>query len=182
MNGKLWIILSVIFFSIIGSSASLAKKPIFTEEFNIELVACEGLELDGVTYSFTVAGVPDINCNAGSGCPTTNNILPPCVQYGTPGVLHLRFDRPTTVFGFGVAQLSFETNVQSVIVDLFRPGSGMLREEVFLDTSVAPTFSGARYDYQGPAVRSVSIRISEEFSFPVAIDNITYFRSPGHKL
>ena len=43
---------------LLGTSPSLAAKPIFTETYNIPQQPCEGLDLDGVVYSFTVAGAP----------------------------------------------------------------------------------------------------------------------------
>ena len=154
----------------------------FTETFNISPTNCEGLDLDGVLYSFTVDGSPSLECLVDGG-PSTNNIQPPNIQGPAPSVLHLNFDVPTTEFGFGVAQ---NTNVspQSVIVDLFRPGAGLLREEVPLITTNDPFFVGGRYDYHGPAVKTVTISFRNGAPSPgipgrFVIDNVSYFRPPG---
>jgi len=176
--------LLVLAFSVALASDALAKQPIFTQTFDdIEPGPCDGLELDGVTYNAFPTGDPDRDCNAGVETPTTNNIQSPGIQSDGDRVLNLTFDSPTTVFGFGVAQLDSATNLQSVVVELYRPGKGMLRQVVFLDTSIDPEFSGARYDYTGPAVKSVTIKTNDAFSFPrIAIDNITYsYNDKGDK-
>ena len=173
--------IGVLALSILGTTISLADMPIFNETYDIDPAACEGLQLDGVTYSFTVGGAPSLDCVAGTyiGPGSSNNINMPNVEGTSAGVLHLRFDVPTTKFGFGVAQNTFASpQVQSVIVDLYRPGVGLLREEIALDATSDPNFIGTRYDYDGPAVRTVTIRHSGAFT-RFAIDNVTYFRPPG---
>ena len=68
-------------FGLLGltTSTALADKNIFTETFNILPAPCEGLQLAGATYSFTVAGVPNPDCEAGTfvGPGHTNHIQPP---------------------------------------------------------------------------------------------------------
>lgn len=173
--------LSLVGFCLVGIAASpvLAEKNVFTETFNIPSVTCEGLSLNGVLYSFTVAGSPSLDCVAGTsfGPGFTNNIQAPNIEGNASGTLQLIFDKPTTDFGFGVAQ-NTSTAPQSVIVELYRPGAGLLRGEVVLTTTNDPSFVGGRFSYQGPAVKSVTIRFSrpgERF----AVDNVSYFRPPS---
>ncbi len=164
-----------------GSSQSMAGPPISTQTYDIAPVPCEGLYLDGIAYAFIVAGAPSLDCIAGTfvGPGFTNNIDSPNIEGTSAGVLHVTFDVPTTHFGFGVAQNTFASpQVQSVIIDLFRPGAGLLREEMFLDATNDPGFVGGRYDYVGPAVKTVTIRHSGPFS-RFALDNVTHFRPPG---
>ena len=119
-------------------------------------------------------------CEAGAAGPTTNNILPPALLFGAGGVLRIRFDVPTTSFGFGVAQLTDQPLLQTVVVDLFGPRGRKLRKRQFLDNVPDPDFAGARFEYRGPAIGAVTIRIANETSGrPVAIDNVTYARPPG---
>jgi hypothetical protein len=161
---------------------SLAHKPIFTETYDITPVPCEGLSLDGVTYSFTVAGSPSLDCTAGTftGPGTTNDINPPNIEGTAAGVLHLTFDVPTTQFDFGVALSTFASpQTDSVIVDLFRPGVGLLRQEVPLTTTSDPSFVGGRFEYNGPAVKTVTIHFSSGPFARFALDNVSYFRPPG---
>jgi hypothetical protein len=173
-------LLAVLALSMWAASQAMAEKPIFTETYDVDPVPCEGLELDGIAYSFTVAGAPNLDCTAGTfaGPGVTNNINAPNIEGTAVGVLHLTFDVPTTVFGFGVAKLASLPQAESVIVDLFRPGAGILREEVAVDTTNDPLFVGGRYDYDGPAVKTVTIHHSGSFS-RFALDNVTYFRPPG---
>jgi hypothetical protein len=152
----------------------------FTQAFNIASAPCEGLTIDGVTYSFSVAGSASLDCYAGTyaGPGMTDNIRFPNIEGTAAGVLHLTFDVPTTTFGFGVAQ-STVALPQFVIIDLYRPGSGLLREEVPLTLTQDPMFVGGRFDYSGPAVKSVTIRFSGGGYTRFAVDNVSYFRPPG---
>ena len=181
----LWRVLLLLAVSlfVLGLGQALADKPIFTETYNLSSPqACEGLALDGISYSFTVAGAPSMDCMAGTfvGPGATNNIDPPNIEGSAAGVLHLAFDVPTTSFGFGVAQSTTASpQAQSAVVDLFRPGVGVLRQEVFLTTTSDPTFVGGRFDYKGPAVRTVTIHFSTGPFTRFALDNVTYFRPPG---
>ena len=175
--------------SMIGTVWLLAAKPTFTQTYDLPApVPCEGLDLDGVAYSFTVAGAPSLDCVAGSfggpGIPT-NNISRPNIHGAAVGILHLTFAVPTTNFGFGVAR-STELNFglqDSVVIDLFRPGAGLLREELFLDLTLDPEFVGGRFDYEGPAVKTVTIAfhaIPSPFQGTAfVIDNVTYSRPRG---
>jgi hypothetical protein len=174
--------ISLVGFCLIGiaSSPVLADKNVFTETFNIQPAICDGLDLDGVLYSFTVAGSPNSDCRAGVafGPGNTNNIQPPAIEGTASGELQLTFDHPTTEFGFGVAQSVLFGPPQSVTITLNRPGAGRLRQEVQLTTTNDPFFVGGRYDYSGPAVKSVTI----SFSNPggrFALDNVSYFLPPG---
>jgi hypothetical protein len=171
-------ILLVMLFSF--SASIFAAMPIFTQTYDLdEFVYCEGLYLDGMSYSFTVSGIPDMDCGAPLGGPgNTNNITFPNIEGTTSGILHLTFDVPTTKFGFGVAMSASGNFDESVTVNLFRPGAGLLRDTIFLDTTPDPNFTGGRYDYNGPAVKTVTIQFSR-VGGRFALDNVYYFRPPG---
>lgn len=142
-------------------------------------VPCDGLQLAGVSYAFTVGPAPSADCMAGtwSGPGTTNNIKAPNIEGTASGVLHLTFEVPTTSFGFGVAQSTF-SSPQEVIINLNRPGVGLLRQSVTLTTTNDPMFVGARFDYDGPAVKTVTVSFSN-IGGRFAVDNVAYFRPPG---
>ena len=166
--------------AIVSVPPAQAARPTFTQELNIETVPCEGLAVDGARYSYRSGDTQSVFCEAGTAGPTTSNILPPALQFGAGGVLEIRFDVPTTSFGFGVAQLSDQPLLQSVVVDLFGPGGGKLRKRQLLDNFLDPEFAGGRFEYRGPAIGAVTIRIANETSGrPVAIDNVTYARPVG---
>lgn len=165
---------------IFGSGRGLVPgKPLFIQTYDITNSACDGLQLDGVTYAFTVGGVPNADCRAGTtaGPGVTNNIQAPNIEGTSAGVLTLTFDVPTANFGFGVAQ-STALSPQSVMVDLFRPGNGTLRQELVLTATRDPNFVGGRFDYDGASVRIVTIRLNNPAP-RFAVDNVTYFR-PGN--
>jgi hypothetical protein len=163
-----------------GGWGIVPAKPLFTQTFDVPDVACDGLQLDGVSYVFSVAGVPSADCRAGTnaGPGITNNIVAPNMEGSAAGVLSLKFDHPTADFGFGVAQ-STAVSPQSVIIDLFGPG-GVRRQELALDTTRDPNFVGGRFDYEGPAVRAVTIRFSGA-SARFVIDNVTYFLAGNNR-
>lgn len=167
-----------------GQSWAGVGNPTLTQTYDIAPQACEGLDLDGVTYSFTVAGAPSGDCIAGTiiGPGSTNNIEAPNIEGTSAGTLHLTFDVPTTKFGFGAALNTFDSpQNQSVIVHLNRPGIGLLREEVLLDATSDPNFVGGRFDYNGPAVKTLTIQFSSGSFVRFAVDNVTYFLPPGRR-
>jgi hypothetical protein len=164
----------------LGLSEPVIPGNPFVQTYNIPNVLCDGLELDGVTYSFTIGGARSADCRAGStaGPGITNNIQPPNIEGNATGVLGLTFKVPTSTFGFGVGQSTLiSPQSQSVIVDLFSPGAGTIRDELFLTTTSDPNFVGGRFDYNGPAVTSVTIRFSGAFARFV-LDGVTY-KLPG---
>ena len=161
------------------SASVSAAMPIYIQTYDIDLASCEGLYVDGVSYTFTVGGAPSGDCDAGTfiGPGVTNNISSPNIEGTSAGVLHLTFDVPTTKFGFGVAQSTFG-GPQTVIINLYRPGVGLLREQVPLDITNDPGFVGGRYDYDGPAIKTVTIQFNAT-SPRFALDNVSYFSPPG---
>ncbi len=159
---------------IVGSGWGLIPgEPVFVQTFDFPNVACNGLTVAGVTYSFTLGGTPNADCRAGTfnGPGVTNNIQAPNIEGTSAGVLRLEFDKPTRRFGFGVAQ-STVALPQTVIVNLFGPGTGALREELVLNATRDPTFVGGRFEYDGPAVTEVMIQFSSVTRF--VVDNVTY--------
>jgi hypothetical protein len=166
-------------FSLVLSEPVIPRNP-FVQTFNTSLAPCNGLELDGVTYAFTVAAVPSPDCAAGTatGPGVTNNIQAPNLEGNAAGVLSLTFATPTSIFGFGVAQSTLTSpQPQSVLVDLFSPGVGTLRDELTLTTTGDPVVVGGRFDYNGPAVTSATIRFSGPF-LRFVLDGMTY-QLPG---
>lgn len=169
-----------------ASSLAVAQggRPVFTETYGPPAAAtpCEGLTLNGVTYAFTIGGTLSLDCNARTlvGPVNTNNIQSPNIEGNAAGVLHLTFDTPTTVVEFGVARsIPNLGTTDTVIVDLYRPGIGLLREELFLDPTADPLFAGGRFEYQGPAVKTLTIAFRTPPALRFVVDNLTYFRPPG---
>src|SRR5215472_958323 len=83
----------------VATGSILADKNIFTETYDInQPQPCEGLNLDGVAYTFTIGGSPSADCTAGTmtGPGNTNDIHTPSIEGNAAGVLHLRNDTATT--------------------------------------------------------------------------------------
>lgn len=160
------------------SPAVNAEMNVVTESYDMDPASCDGLFLNGVTYGFTIGGIPSQDCVAGTfiGPGYTNNIESPNIEGNASGVLYLSFETPTTVFGFGVA-LSSGGTPQEVTINLNRPGAGLLRESVDLETTFDPSFLGGYYYYDGPAVKTLSISFSN-INGRFAVDNLEYFIRP----
>ncbi len=171
--------LTLLVVTALAVSIGFAAMNVVTQTYNILPVACDGLALSGVNYAFTIGPAPSADCIAGTfiGPGVTNNINAPNIEGSASGVLHLAFDVPTTKFGFGVAQNTF-ASPQAVIINLNRPGVGLLRQSVNLTTTNDPGFVGARFDYDGPAVKTTTISFSN-IGGRFAVDNVTHFRPPG---
>jgi hypothetical protein len=162
---------------LLGSWAS-ADQNIYVETYApLDPVDCDGLSLHDVNYAFTVSGTPSTDCRArrGGGPGNTNNLTTPVIEGTAAGILHLSFDVPTTVFGIGIALVGGPGT--RAIIELNRPGVGSLREEVDLVLLPDPSFRGGRYDYEGAAVKTATIRFTG--GNRMALDNLTYFRPPG---
>jgi hypothetical protein len=159
----------------LGAGQSFAAKPSFTETYNIPQQACDGLNLAGVTYSFTVAEAPSSDCQAGTtvGPGTTNNIEPPNIEGNAEGVLTMNFAHPTTIVGFGFALSTGTPQPNGVTVELFGPGRSGLRRVVPANAEPDPAFVGGRFNYRGPAISRVTVSFAGSERF--AIDNLTYF-------
>ncbi len=65
------------------------------------------------------------------------------------------------------------------MIDLFRPGLGLLREEIPLLATNDLYFVGALFNYFGAAVKTVTIRFTTAPYTRFAVDNVMYFRPPG---
>jgi hypothetical protein len=176
----------------VGSEAlAQSGNNIFTEEFNpvapFPQPLCEGFRREGATYAFTIDGAPSTDCRAQTlaGGGITQFVHFPLLAGTTAGILHIDFDHPTNVFGFGVARTAAGSSGvvtdHRVVVELFRPGSQGLRQELTLQPSVPPFPgpSGGRFDYRGPAVQSVDISFPGLPASRFAIDNVTYVRPSG---
>ena len=163
----------------LGASQSFAAKPTFTETYNIPQQACDGLNLAGVTYSFTVAGTPSTDCQAGTfeGPGKTNNIEAPNIEGNAGGVLSMTFAQPTTIVGFGFALNTGPPQPNGATVELFAPGHGKLRRVVAANAEPDPFFVGGRFNYTGPAISRVTVQFAAAGAPPrFALDNLTYFR------
>ena len=164
-----------------SARATADEAPSFVERFELDApVACDGLARNGARYEFRVAGEPSAECVAGApvGPPGSLNVLPPHLEGDPAGELTLTFDVPTTHVGFGLALATVEPLEEAVIVELHRPGAGLLRERVALALTNDPQYVGGRYDYAGPAVRAVTLRFSGD-ARRFAIDDVRYERPKG---
>lgn len=139
---------------------------------------CNAYANEAFLLSYTIGQVPGIDCRVGVPGPGDGNaggILTPHIEGSAAGALRIDFDKPTRTVEFDLAQ-SFGTNTPPTfaVVKLFKPGAGVLREEVRLLLTKDPLFVAGRFTYTGGAVKSVEITF-ERTAARFALDNLMYY-------
>ena len=158
----------------LGVGQSFAARPVVTETYNIPEHECNGLRLEGVSYSFTTGGTPSSDCQAGTftGPFSTNHLSAPNIEGNAAGVLTLSFAVPTTIVRFGFALDTGTPQAEGVTVRLYAPGRGVLRKAASSSATNDPSFVGGEFEYAGAAIRSVTIAFAGAPRF--ALDNLVY--------
>ena len=135
------------------SGPTLAKDAgdVFVEtfsEFDQPFPPCQGLPANGVLYSYSIQGEESGDCRVfvlpGFVDPGPN-VIGQLIDANVAGQLHLVFDNPTKVFGFGILLNSLEDH--TVTVDLFRK-NGKVKTEIFTTSPTqSSTLSTGQFDY-----------------------------------
>lgn len=164
------------------TTPAIAKMKLTTLTFDeIPTQVVDGLSYSGVTFAFTVNGVPSTDAYYNRAGPGQIAYLQDPSLEGTDyGVLTLTFDKPTTVIEFGVARNTYGTYSNGATVELYRPGVGHLRESVMLETAPEVYWTEGWFSYTGPAVKTVVIYFEPlpSYSSRFAIDNLTFHKHP----
>ncbi len=113
----------------------------------------DGLSFSGVTFGFTVAGVPSTDAHYNSFGPgIITYVQDPSLEGDATGTLSLDFDVPTPVLQFGVAISATGAFARGFSVELFDPN--LVSIGVFdVATASIVSFSESRFSYQGPPVQ-----------------------------
>lgn len=133
-----------------------------------------GLTYQGVTFGFTVGGVPSADGyynEVGPGILTY--VQEPVLEGTTEGILALNFASPTPVLQFGAALSTVNPVSPGLTVALFDSALNPLGT-ILLDTSPLVAFSEGLFSYSGTAVSRALIEFDQIEAARFAIDNLTY--------
>jgi len=105
-----------------------------------------GLVVDGVTFSYTVGGMPTNGAVQIGSSPTTNNLTPPnIVSIGNAtGILGMQLPTPTFLLGYGYAIQTIGTLPGATTISLFSEATpvGSLQYTGMSDPALTGGFAG----------------------------------------
>lgn len=179
MKNKFTIFLVLLLALTLGIQPTIAKKPLTTITF--DEVPSQGfvtLYVNGVTFEYDTLGAVAA-VDFGDICPGGQDgityLQGKCLTGQTAGQLILTFDKPTTLIEFGFALATIEPVTDAVIVDLYSPGLGKLRETIIASATPLPLTAEGLFSYSGPAVNRVVINFAEGPGFAsFSLDNLVF--------
>ena len=169
-----------IIFLVLSSSARAVPITLTFDELP-PLTPVNGMSVSGVTFGFTVGGMPSsdalYNCGAFGICPPASAFIqPPSLEGNAAGILTLDFPVPSTLLSFGVVRNTFDPLTPGASVTLLLPELALIR---ILWVDMSPMgfgFSEGLFSYSGGELIS---RASIAFPNPqlgnrFAIDNLAF--------
>lgn len=122
-----------------------------------------GVTIMGVTFSFTIGGVPSgmasIGMNTGPGLTPFN--MPPNIEGAANGILTLDFASPVDMLSFGSHIATAGPVTPGLTVQLFDPSLAPIGGPIPLNMLPAPLFAGGQFNYTGAPVRRAVIDFNE---------------------
>ena len=137
-----------------------------------------GLTFMGVTFHFTIGGVPSTDAvYHGFGPGTTMFVQDPSLEGNAAGVLQLDFADPTPFLQFGTALSCFLCTLRpGFTVSLFDPNLDLLG--VFpVDTFPFVSFTENQFAYDAALIQRAVLTFDSRDAARFAFDNLTYFRA-----
>ena len=161
-------------FLVLAYSSAVRASTVTLHFDELPFQPVDGLSFSGVTFGFTVAGVPSTDANYNSGGPgIITYVQDPSLEGNASGTLTLDFDVPTPLLQFGVAISTTGAFARGFSVELFDPGLTSLG--VFdVATASIVSFSESRFSYQGPPVKRAVITFNSDAAQRFALDNLTF--------
>lgn len=135
----------------------------------------DGLEVAGVTFSYTIDDAPSPEAFFGSFGPgQLNHVNDPSLLGDAAGVLRMDFDEPVVAVSFGVALNKGEDIDAGVVVTMLNEQNASL-DALELDTVADDPlrFSEARFDYVGAPVAAIELRFTSSVE-RFAVDNLEF--------
>jgi len=134
----------------------------------------DGLSFMGVTFHFTVGGVPSMDANYNSGGPgIITYVQDPSLEGDAAGILTLDFDVPTALLQYGVALNALGPLAEGCSIELFDSDSVSLGV-IDVATASISSFTESRFSYQGRPVSSAAISFNSAVAVRFALDNLTF--------
>src|SRR5207253_948938 len=111
----------------------------------------DGVVLNGVTFAFSIGGVPSTDATFGGGGPgTTLYTTPPQLEGNTAGLLTLTFASPTPTFSMPIVLAVGGAVANAATIQLFDAANNLISSNI-VNTVVPPGFgfSEALFTYGG---------------------------------
>jgi hypothetical protein len=133
----------------------------------------------GVTFGFTVGGVPDLDANYNSGGPgAITFVQDPSIEGTTSGVLELIFATPTPILEFGAARSTVAPLPLGALVELFDASNTPIGAPIPVAMAPLVGFTEGSFVYAGVPVARATVDFTatdpvtggERFAF----DNLTF--------
>ena len=163
-------------FLILGWSGTASADPVTLTFNELTTRPVQGLTFMGVTFGFTVGGLPSQDAAYNRPGPGPLTFVQGAVLEGDAhGVLTLNFAAPTPVLRFGLALSTPNSLTPGFTVQLFDPASQSLG--LFsVNTSPLLGFSEGQFSYSGALVARAVIDFNENFPGVrrFALDNLTF--------
>ncbi|MAU12130.1 MAG: hypothetical protein CL607_20075 [Anaerolineaceae bacterium] len=175
MKTKFSFLLVLLLMLVVGIQPAVAKKPLTTITFDElpEHVIMGSEYIKGATIEYL--GVTGFAIFGDGSAPGLDYIQDKCLWGYPKGEMMITFDKPTSVLEFGVAIATNDMLAHTVIIDLYKPGNGSLRDSVTLSTAPKYAASETLFTYHGAAIERVVIRFTEsEWDYGFMIDNIVF--------
>jgi len=139
----------------------------------------DGLSHMGVTFGFTVGGVPSGDANYNSAGPgTTTYTQDPSIEGTTAGVIQIDFAVSTNVLDIGFGLSTNQTESGSVIVELFDPSLTSLGTfSVDTEPGSFPFASGLFENMSALCVGRAVVSFNSPTAGRFVMDNMTYEES-----
>jgi len=153
----------------------LLGKPLTVVDFTAETAQpIDGLSSQGVSYSYTVGGVPSTSGIYGAFAAGTGDFYAaPMFQSFGNGVLTITFDQPTDIVEMALIASQTGDVTAGFTVEVYGPND-KLRGSFDVDLASSPFWSGAWFSYTKNAVKWVRITKNTNAAFEYAVDNITF--------
>jgi hypothetical protein len=166
-----------ILFALVSAGTANAAFTLTFDELPTQSV--DGLSYSGVTFGFTVGGIPSTDAvYNGIGPGTLTYLQDPTLEGTTAGILTLDFSTPTDTLEFGVALNSYYAATPAYVVKLF-DSSYALIGTFMRNTSPLVLWSEGQFTYSGTMVRRAVIGFNEQAASRFAFDNLTINSIPA---
>jgi hypothetical protein len=160
-----------------SAAASFAQTQKMTFDELPSGTPLNGTSLYGVSFTFTVGGVPSAGATFLGGPGVTQFVQDPSAEGPDNGVLTVVFTNSTSVLSFGLARSTFSALSPGAIVQLY-DGAGSLLQTTNLDLSPLVSFSEAQFNYSGSFVKTMVLSFPNPGEGRFAFDNLVYQSGP----
>lgn len=170
---------TLIFTLAIVAPSAANPRPLTTLDFTeVPRQPVDGLSLQGVSFAFSIGGVPSTDANYNSGGPgNITYVQDPSLEGNAKGTLTITFARPTWFVQFGVALSTFATLPAGATVNVIGP-TGKLRGVFTVATSPLVTFTEGQFTYDHSRTKQLVITFDSSAALRFALDNLTYQQVP----